>query len=236
MSARALANEIEFEEGVRNVDVVDPGALAGRDERVAPTVQSTATSTPASTPSPEPEPTPIPEPTEVPEPTPEPTEVPEPTPEPTEVPEPAPEPTEVPEPTPEPTEVVEPTPTPAAESAAEVVAELDLSGVMFVEDSATLTRDATAILDVIASRLVELDPVPIEVQGHTDDDGDPDVLLLLSQQRAEAVRDLLVSRGVDESLLTARGYGPARPIADNSTAEGRDANNRVAFVVVEGNN
>ncbi|MEM7092700.1 MAG: OmpA family protein [Actinomycetota bacterium] len=119
--------------------------------------------------------------------------------------------------------------------ARDVVAGLDLSGLAFEPGSAVLAGSSQAILDDIAAQLRELPGVPIEVQGHTDDVGDPDVNLLLSLDRAFAVRDYLANAGADGSVLTAQGFGPARPIADNSTEEGRAANNRVVLVVPEGN-
>jgi outer membrane protein OmpA-like peptidoglycan-associated protein len=139
---------------------------------------------------------------------------------------------------------VEPTPAPSTDAvgdgdpdnaAAEVVAALDLSGVTFELGTAELTAEAQGILDDVAGQLLELPGVAVQVQGHTDDQGDPDVNLLLSQERAEAVRNYLIGAGVDAGALTARGFGASQPIADNSTAEGQAANRRVDLSVAEGN-
>ncbi len=143
-----------------------------------------------------------------------------------------------PEPTPEP--AAEPTATPEdastdSSAAAEVVAGLDLSGVTFELGTAELTSEAQAVLDDVAGQLRELPGVNVQVQGHTDNQGDPDVNLLLSQERAEAVRDYLIGAGIGADTLTARGFGAAQPIADNSTPEGQAANRRVDLTVVEGN-
>ena len=74
----------------------------------------------------------------------------------------------------------------------------------------------------------------VEVQGHTDDSGDADFNMELSERRAEAVRQwLIVNGGVDSGRLTAKGYGFTRPIADNRLRMGRQANRRVEFVIVE---
>ena len=145
-----------------------------------------------------------------------------------------------PEPTPEPTaepEAADPDATTGTDSsaAAEVVAGLDLSGVTFELGTADLTTEAQGILDDVASQLRELPGVNVQVQGHTDNQGDPDVNLLLSQERAEAVRDYLIGAGIGADTLTARGFGAAQPIADNSTPEGQAANRRVDLTVVEGN-
>ena len=68
-----------------------------------------------------------------------------------------------------------------------------------------------------------------EIEGHTDNAGKPEANKGLSQRRADAVRQALVDRfGVEGSRLTAAGYGQERPIADNTTVEGRLKNRRVA--------
>ncbi len=70
-----------------------------------------------------------------------------------------------------------------------------------------------------------------EIEGHTDNVGRASANLALSQRRADAVRLALITRfGVDASRLTARGYGDAQPVADNSTAEGRAQNRRVVAI------
>jgi outer membrane protein OmpA-like peptidoglycan-associated protein len=72
----------------------------------------------------------------------------------------------------------------------------------------------------------------IEIVGHTDDVGDDDYNLNLSLQRAEAVRDYLVSEGVDASKIATVGMGESMPIASNSTPEGRAENRRVEILVL----
>jgi OmpA-OmpF porin, OOP family len=71
------------------------------------------------------------------------------------------------------------------------------------------------------------------VQAHTDNTGDAKYNQKVSAARAEAVRKWLVEHGVPSERLTAKGYGPSKPIADNKTAEGRAKNKRVAIVVLE---
>jgi outer membrane protein OmpA-like peptidoglycan-associated protein len=72
----------------------------------------------------------------------------------------------------------------------------------------------------------------IEVQGHTDDSGDREWNMGLSQRRADAVRKWLIENGVQEHRLIAKGYGYTRPLEDNRFREGRERNRRVQFVIV----
>jgi len=123
-------------------------------------------------------------------------------------------------------------PEPAAE---EVVASLDLSGVNFESGTAELRSDAFATLDEAAAALAGVTDVLIEVQGHTDGEGDANLNQALSEARAAVVAEYLVANGVDPALLTAKGYGEAEPIDDNGTEQGRAANRRVELVVIEGN-
>jgi outer membrane protein OmpA-like peptidoglycan-associated protein len=71
----------------------------------------------------------------------------------------------------------------------------------------------------------------IEVAGHTDNSGDPSSNLQLSQQRAAAVRDYLISQGVAPTSLVAKGYGDTRPVGSNDTDEGKFHNRRIEFTI-----
>lgn len=104
---------------------------------------------------------------------------------------------------------------------------LVLEGVNFEFDSAKLTSDSYETLDRVAASLKEWSEIEVEVGGHTDSEGDDEYNRKLSQERAQAVRDYLVSKGVSSSRLTAKGYGESHPVADNGTAEGRAKNRRV---------
>jgi outer membrane protein OmpA-like peptidoglycan-associated protein len=86
------------------------------------------------------------------------------------------------------------------------------------------------VADVLQAH-VEL--VRLEVQGHTDSTGSKALNQRLSQARADAVMNALVSRGVEKGRLTAKGYGQDMPIADNTSEEGRQKNRRVQFSIVE---
>ena len=72
----------------------------------------------------------------------------------------------------------------------------------------------------------------MEIGGHTDSQGREAMNLTLSQARAEAVLDTLLSLEVLTTNLTAKGYGESAPIADNGTEEGRQANRRIEFTLM----
>ncbi len=104
---------------------------------------------------------------------------------------------------------------------------LVLEGVTFNSGSAVLTEGAKVVLDKMAEALNGAPDVNVEVQGHTDNTGSLAVNTRLSGLRAESVRAYLVSKGVATARLTAKGYGPTVPVADNTTAAGRAQNRRV---------
>jgi OOP family OmpA-OmpF porin len=108
---------------------------------------------------------------------------------------------------------------------------LVLKGVTFATNSASLTAASAATLDEAADALAKRGDVQVEVAGHTDNRGSAQRNRTLSQQRAESVMRHLVSRGVNAANVTARGYGPDRPVADNRTERGRAANRRVELVI-----
>ena len=104
-----------------------------------------------------------------------------------------------------------------------------MQGIQFENGKATIKTTSYAILDQVAKVFIENPSYVIEVQGHTDNVGNYQQNLTLSEKRAQAVRDYLVKHGVDTNHITAHGYGPDRPIASNNTKEGRSQNRRVEF-------
>jgi len=101
----------------------------------------------------------------------------------------------------------------------------------FPSGSATIDPSSRRLLDALASVALRCDRFTIEVAGHTDNSGAPDMNMQLSQARADAVAAYLGEQGVARPRLTARGYGSARPRADNATAAGQAANRRIEFNV-----
>jgi OOP family OmpA-OmpF porin len=104
---------------------------------------------------------------------------------------------------------------------------LILEGVNFEVGKATLTPESETILTAVAEALVANDSVRVQVTGHTDNTGSLALNRRLSLARAQSVREYLISKGVAEDRLTARGFGPDQPVATNRTAEGRAQNRRV---------
>ena len=109
-----------------------------------------------------------------------------------------------------------------------------LKGVNFKTDSAELTESSKAVLDNVAATLDAPNNKSIAVQigGHTDASGSAAYNMMLSQQRAESVRQYLIGKGVDADRLKAEGFGPAQPVAPNETEKGKAENRRVEFRIV----
>lgn len=109
---------------------------------------------------------------------------------------------------------------------------LTLSNIQFEFDKATLTPQAKELLEEAVTLLKETDSiVEVRVEGHTDSTGPEAYNQKLSQRRAEAVVEYLVSRGIDGRYLVPVGLGESSPIARNDTEAGRALNRRVEFVV-----
>lgn len=90
-------------------------------------------------------------------------------------------------------------------------------------DKATIRSDARATLDKLAALIKAQNPPGVAIEGHTDAKGDDSYNQRLSEARATAVRDYLISvRTVDGTRLATKGLGELRPIAPNATAEGGD--------------
>ncbi|HNT29110.1 MAG TPA: OmpA family protein, partial [bacterium] len=101
--------------------------------------------------------------------------------------------------------------------------------VLFALNRADISSKSFAMLDEIASVLIANPKIKIKIEGHTDNLGKPASNKKLSQDRADSVRSYLIRKGVAADRLTAEGFGQERPIADNATKTGREANRRVEF-------
>lgn len=103
----------------------------------------------------------------------------------------------------------------------------------FDSGKATLTPSGQRILDEMAAALQKVKNKKVEVIGHTDNVGLRESNLALSQARAEAVRSYLSGKGVSPEMITVSGQGPDRPVAENSSVEGRARNRRIEFRIAE---
>ncbi len=101
--------------------------------------------------------------------------------------------------------------------------------IFFVTGKSQLQPSSRAQLNLIAQYLKQYPSTTWEVQGHTDNTGNADANMKLSQSRAQAVVDYLVGQGISKSQLTAKGYGQTQPAVSNDTADGRSQNRRVEF-------
>ena len=108
-----------------------------------------------------------------------------------------------------------------------------LEGVTFETNSAILTADSRAPLNEVADGMVKHPRLKVELQGYTDSTGSDKYNVILSDKRANAVREYLISQQVRPEQLSAKGFGKADPVASNATAEGRSKNRRVVMKVLE---
>jgi outer membrane protein OmpA-like peptidoglycan-associated protein len=108
-----------------------------------------------------------------------------------------------------------------------------LESVLFQTNKSVLLEQSFASLDKLADQLQTNKSIKIEVRGHTDNIGKEAKNKLLSEQRAKAVLNYLVSKGIDANRFTYNGLGSLQPIASNDTEEGRIKNRRVEFLKTE---
>ncbi len=112
--------------------------------------------------------------------------------------------------------------------------QIELNGVTFEFNKARLMVNAQTILDTIAPAFTGQPNLRVEIAGHTDSIGSAAANLKLSQARAEAVRNYLISRGAKPEQVSAKGYGKTQPlISPERTGEDRERNRRVEFRILE---
>lgn len=111
---------------------------------------------------------------------------------------------------------------------------LTLGDVLFETGQATLMPGALTTVDRLAQFMGDYPERTVQIEGHTDSAGSDALNQRLSEQRAAAVRDALVARGVGLGRIQTIGYGEARPVASNDTPAGRQQNRRIEVVVSGG--
>ncbi len=107
----------------------------------------------------------------------------------------------------------------------------DIPPIEFEFNKAVLREHSKHTLDLVADLLFKFSKLKLFIAGHTCDIGSAEYNALLSQKRAEAVKDYLVEVGIMGEYIKAKGYGEEKPVADNDTEEGRIKNRRVEFYI-----
>ncbi|MGN0191508.1 MAG: OmpA family protein [Candidatus Cryptobacteroides sp.] len=110
---------------------------------------------------------------------------------------------------------------------------MKLSNSLFAFNRFNLTEEVKIELDKVTRWLLDNPELHISVEGHTDNVGGEEYNQSLSESRARAVMDYFIQNGVDKDRLSCKGFGKSRPIADNSTAEGRQLNRRVELRIID---
>lgn len=113
----------------------------------------------------------------------------------------------------------------------EVGKSFTIDNILFATNSYTLNSDSKFILDQFIKFLKENPTVNVTIEGHTDDLGDDGENLILSENRAKASMNYLISKGIDKDRLTSKGYGETKPKVKNSSSENRAKNRRTDFMI-----
>lgn len=103
--------------------------------------------------------------------------------------------------------------------------------IQFEFGSSVIKKESYTILDQVVSLMNTYPAYSCSISGHTDDIGDAGVNQSLSERRAKACFDYLVSKGISASRMTSAGFGETKPVADNKTAEGKKLNRRTEFLM-----
>ena len=115
---------------------------------------------------------------------------------------------------------------------AEVGVKIVLNNIFFDFNKATLRPESVAELDRLNKFMTDTPSLKVEISGHTDNIGTAAVNQKLSENRAKAVVDYLLDKGVDKDRLAFKGYGFTQPVASNDTQEGRQQNRRTEFKIM----
>lgn len=120
-----------------------------------------------------------------------------------------------------------------ADDVVKIQAPIILEGIVFATGKADIVPASAATLEKALKTLKIYSDIEVEISGHTDKLGSHAMNMKLSQRRADAVKQWLVDKGIDAKRITAKGYGPDKPIDSNKTKEGRQKNRRIEFVRIK---
>lgn len=104
------------------------------------------------------------------------------------------------------------------------------NGIHFDVNRATIKSESAGVINEIVALMKQNPSLNFSIEGHTDSDGDDRSNQRLSEERAEAVKNVFINSGIDASRLKAKGWGESKPLGDNSTSEGKANNRRVEFI------
>ncbi|MDX2022784.1 MAG: OmpA family protein [Deltaproteobacteria bacterium] len=107
-----------------------------------------------------------------------------------------------------------------------------IQGITFKKNSAAIAKSSFKVLAGAVKVLKDYPDLRIEISGHTSSEGVPEKNMQLSHDRADSVKEYLVSAGIDASRIESKGYGPDQPIAPNATKKGREQNRRIEFKLI----
>ena len=108
-----------------------------------------------------------------------------------------------------------------------------LNNIFFDTGKSELRAESGPELDRLVTTLNESPKIVIEVRGHTDNTGSNEINAKLSQDRADAVREYFISKGIEPDRVGSKGFGESKPVSTNDTDEGRQQNRRVEFMIVK---
>ncbi len=108
-----------------------------------------------------------------------------------------------------------------------------LANIFFDVNKASLRKESVSELERLVTIMNENPNIKVEVSGHTDSDGNDELNLKLSQARAKAVVDYVITKGVKSERVIAKGYGETQPIAPNDSPENKQKNRRTELKVLE---
>ncbi|WP_080060180.1 OmpA family protein [Spirosoma aerolatum] len=108
-----------------------------------------------------------------------------------------------------------------------------LNNIFFDTGKSELRPESGPELDRLVTTLNENPKMTIEVRGHTDNTGSNEINNKLSQDRADAVREYFISKGIEPDRVGSKGFGESKPVATNDTEAGRQQNRRVEFVIIK---